>query len=249
MQYNPFSLKEKTILVTGASSGIGKSCAIEISKMGASVLITGRDHTRLSETFGSLYSENNKLIVADISTDSGIQNLVQSCTEIDGIIHAAGVANPKPFNFIGREYMSSIMDTNFVAPVLLTQKLYKNKLLKKSSSVVFISSISGNLIGSLGNSIYSASKGAINGVTKGMALEFAKRKIRVNTIMPGMIDTGIFDNSSISTEDLENDMKKYPLGRYGNVEDIAYLSIYLLSDTSLWVTGSNFLIDGGFTLV
>jgi NAD(P)-dependent dehydrogenase (short-subunit alcohol dehydrogenase family) len=246
---SPFSLQGKNLLITGASSGIGRSVAIECSKMGANMIITARNSERLNETFNLLNGENNQQLIADIATDSGIERLSEILPKLDGICHAAGIIKPKPFQFLNRQELDEIMNTNFYGPTLLTNMLLRKKLINKNSSVVFISSISGVMCSSIGGSAYSSSKGAINGIIKGMALDLAPKQIRVNSIIPGMIDTGIFNESAISEQDLIEDRKRYPLGRYGRPEDVAFAAIYLLSDASSWVTGSNLLIDGGYTLI
>lgn len=246
--YNPFSLKEKTILVTGASSGIGKAIAIECSKMGASVIITGRNEDRLSDTFLKLSGGGHKQIIADLSNIEDIATLMVNLPVINGLVHCAGLTKTLPFQFVNQSDLTNIMDINFVAPTLISAQLIKNKKILKGGSVVFISSISGVLCTGLGGAIYSASKGAINGIAKGMALDLASKNIRVNTVNPGMIETAIFDEGVISAEQLEADRKNYPLKRYGKPEEVAYAVVYLLSDASQWVTGSNLLIDGGFTL-
>ena len=247
--YNPFSLKDKTILVTGASSGIGKAIAIECSKMGASVIITARNEQRLHETLLEMVGEQNKSIITDLSIDEDIDRLVNEIPKIDGIVHCAGFTIPKPFNFISKDDVDSVMKVNFTTHVFLTQKLLKTKKINKKSSIVFISSISGVYISAVAGSLYSASKGAVNGIVKGMAIELAAKQIRVNSVNPGMIETNIFSSGTISEDQLTEDKKRYPLKRYGKPEEVAYAVIYLLSDASSWTTGSNILIDGGYTLL
>lgn len=246
--FNPFSLEGKVVLITGASSGIGKDTAIECSKMGAQVIITARNSERLNATYGLLQGENHQQFIADLASDGGIESIAGMLPGLDGIVHAAGIVKPKPFPFLNRHELDEIMNINFYGPTLLTNVLIRKKLLKKPASIVFISSISGVKCTFTGEASYSASKGAINGVIKGMALDLAVKQIRVNSILPGMIDTGILDGSAITEQDLIEDRKRYPLGRYGKPTDVAYAAIYLLSDASLWVTGSNLLIDGGYTL-
>lgn len=247
--FNPFSLKDKTILVTGASSGIGRAIAIECSKMGASVIITARSEERLQETLREMEGEQNKLIVADLSIDEDIENLANEMPALDGVVHCAGFTIPKPFNFLSKDDVDAVMKVNFSTPVFLTQKLLKSKKINKKASIVFISSISGVYVSSVAGSLYSASKGAVNGIVKGMAIELAAKQIRVNSVNPGMIETNIFSVGIISEEQLNEDKKKYPLKRYGKPEEVAYAVIYLLSEASSWTTGSNILIDGGYTLL
>ena len=246
---NPFSLEGKTILVTGASSGIGKATAIECSKMGATVVITGRNKERLNDTYIALEGKNqHKQVVADLFNLYSTNDLSSSVSELHGIVHCAGIVKTLPFSFTTVEQLEQIMKTNFTLPTLLSQKLIKNKLIKKGASIVFISSISGVFISIPGNSMYSASKGAINGMVKGMALDLASKGIRVNSINPGMIQTALLNEGIISEAQIKEDIKKYPLNRYGIPEEVAYAAIYLLSEASAWVTGSNLVIDGGYTL-
>jgi NAD(P)-dependent dehydrogenase (short-subunit alcohol dehydrogenase family) len=246
---NPFSLRGKKILVTGASSGIGKCIAIECSKTEAQLIITARNQERLNTTYNLLEGKNHIQCKADLSTDLGIESLAGILPRLDGIVHVAGIVKPKPFQFLNRQELDEIMNINFLGPTLLTNVLIRKKLINNQASLVFISSISGTICSFIGGSSYSASKGALNGMIKGMALDLASKQIRVNSIIPGMIETSIFIDSAISQESLIDDRKRYPLGRYGTPEDIAYGAIYLLSNASLWITGSNLLIDGGFTLI
>lgn len=249
MNYNPFSLVGKTIMVTGASSGIGKAIAIECSKMGATLVLTARNIVRLEDTISNLEGEGHEYISADLSKEDDLDYLISSVKyEIHGVVHCAGYTISKPFLFISKKDMRDIMKVNFESPVFITQQLIKKKMLKKGSSVVFISSISGVYISAIAGSLYSASKAALNGILKSLAIELASKGIRVNSINPGMISTEIFKDGLITDEQLKEDAKKYPLKRYGNPEEVAYGAIYLLSDASSWSTGSNLLIDGGYTL-
>jgi len=247
--YNPFTLKGKTVFVSGASSGIGKAIAIECSRMGADVFITGRNAERLNSTFLELDKGNHMQIIADLQTDEGINAVVETIPSVDGIVHCAGIAKPLPFRFSGKEVINEVMGINFYSPAILSQQLLKNKKINRGASIVFISSVSGVLCSSVGGAVYSASKGAINGLVKGMAIELAAKMIRVNTVNPGMIDTNIYVAGTITQEQLNEDINRYPLKRYGKPEEVAYLVIYLLSDASSWVTGSGIVIDGGYTLL
>lgn len=246
---NPFSLEGKTILVTGASSGIGKAIAIECSKLEAQLFILGRNENRLKETFNELSGEGHQYIVTDLSISSSFKEICSTVPCLDGIVHCAGLTKILPFQFVTKEDLDEVMNVNFYAPAELSRLLLKNKKIKKECSIVFISSVSGVYCSAVASSIYSASKGAVNGLVKGMALDLAPKGIRVNCVNPGMVDTHILSESNITEEQLKEDMKRYPLKRYGKPEEIAYAVIYLLSDASKWVTGSNLLIDGGYTLL
>lgn len=247
MNYNPFSLKGKTILVTGASSGIGSTIAIECSKMGANVIITGRNSERLQETFQQLFlNEGHLLKVADLSVKEELDALVDSLPDLDGVVHCAAMLKKLPLKFINEKAWQETMETNLIAPAILSQRLVKKNKINDSGSVVFISSIAAS-VASFGNISYMASKGAINSLSRGMALELAAKGIRVNTIQPALIKTNLTDKA-LSEEDLNNYLAKFPLGRFGKPEEVAYGVIYLLSDASVWVTGTSITIDGGVTL-
>lgn len=245
---NPYALVGKTILVTGASSGIGKATAIECSKMGAKVVVTGRNEERLNQTLSQLEGLGHLAIIADLASEEGVTTLVNQCPQLDGLVNNAGSTIMVPTQFISRDKLLHVLEVNTISPILLTQMLLKNKKLGKGSSVVFTDSISGVNIASPGNVLYSTSKAAINGFVKNAALDLSVKSIRVNAVCPGMIDTHILDNGSVTTEDIEADMKKYPLKRYGRPEEVAYAIIYFLSDASGFTTGASLIIDGGFTL-
>ncbi len=243
---NPFSLENKYILVTGSSSGIGRSCAVECSKMGAKLIITGRDEKRLKETLNALSGMGHKSMVADLRDDSDLDELVDKIEKLDGIVLNAGINPKKLVRFIKRTDVDDVFSINFVSPILLTQKLLRKKKINKGASIVFMSSISTSYA-SISNSLYSASKGALNSFLRVLALEVSAQKIRVNAVQPGMVRTKMMESYAIKTE-LDAWEKTYPLGRFGEPEDIAYACIYLLSDVSQWMTGSILTVDGGVTL-
>jgi NAD(P)-dependent dehydrogenase (short-subunit alcohol dehydrogenase family) len=246
---NPFFLTGKTILITGASSGIGKAIAHECSKIGAKLIISGRDKTRLDATFRNLEGNGHLQIIADLASVEGIKKIVEKVPHLDGIVHSAGIARPMPFVYASEDVVKEVLGINLISPLTLTQQLLKLKKVNNKASVVFISSVSGTLVSAPGGSVYSASKGAVNGLIKGMALDLAPKGIRVNAVAPGMIETGLFKDSSISQDQLNEDKKRYPLKRYGKPEEVAYSVIYLLSDASAWITGTSLVIDGGYTLL
>jgi NAD(P)-dependent dehydrogenase (short-subunit alcohol dehydrogenase family) len=243
--YNPFSLKGKTILITGASSGIGKTTAIECSKLGAVLIITGRNEVRLRETFTELEGSDHVMHIADLLNRNELNNLIENISSLDGIVHSAGVTGHYMFNYLKEDLLDSVMNINFKIPTLLSHKLLKNKKIKKGSSIVFLNSTVGILSSFIGGSVYAASKGAQNGLLMSLALEYAPQKIRINGVMPAMIETPIMNESNITEEQLILDKAKYPLKRYGTTREVAFAIIYLLSDASSWTTGTNLLIDGG----
>ncbi len=246
--YNPFSLQGKTILVTGASSGIGKATAIECSKMGATLIITGRNEERLNETFKILEGAGHQQFFGDMTDENFRFSLMQKTPILYGIVNAVGITMLLPFKYTTEEKLDHLFDVNFRSNTLLMLGLVKDKKIQKGGSVVFISSVSGTTRSHSGGSIYSATKGAINGLVKGLALELSTQQIRVNTVVPAMIHTNILHEIPPTQDEIDEDVKHYPLKRYGNPEDVAFAIIYLLSEASAWVTGTNLLIDGGLDL-
>lgn len=246
--YSPFSLEKKTILVTGASSGIGRASAIECSKMGAKVIITARNKDRLSQTLNELTGEGHQMIICDLKNEDDIDRMVADLPEIHGLVNNAGFTIIKPLQYICYDDVNSILQVNTLAPILLLKKLLKHKKLNKGASVVFTSSLAGLGFSTVGNSMYTASKGAISAFVRCAALELAPKGIRVNSVCPAMVDTGILDSGVITKDQLDSDAKLFPLGRYGKPYEIALAMVFFLSDASSWITGDNFIMDGGATL-
>lgn len=246
--YNPFSLEGKTVLITGASSGIGRETAIECSKLGATVVLTARNEERLNETYSQLEGSGHMQILAELTNPEQVMTLVDCLPILDGVVLCAGKGMTLPFPFCTREKYDEVFDVNFFAPVELLRLLVKKKKTAKGSSVVFVSSVGGNASFNLGNGVYGASKAALNSTMKFCARELAAKKIRVNSVNPGMVNTNLIHDGVISDEQHKLDMEKYPLKRYGEPADIAYGIIYLLSDASSWLTGHALVIDGGLTI-
>jgi NAD(P)-dependent dehydrogenase (short-subunit alcohol dehydrogenase family) len=245
---NPFSLVGKTILVTGASSGIGRSTAVICSQMGANLIITGRNKERLTETFSLLEGVNHQQFCADLTNPVEMEALVESLPKLDGVVNNAGIAKPLVLQLTDAEDVNEVMQINALVPIHLTRLVLQHKKLNKGASLVYISSVNGNNCAYIGSTIYAASKSAITGFMKGVALELATRAIRANCINPGMIVSDLLKSGSIGEEELEKDRLKYPLKRYGKPDEVAYAVVYLLSDATQWITGSSLLIDGGYTL-
>lgn len=248
MSYNPYSLEGKTILITGASSGIGQKTAIECSKLGAKLVITGRNVERLQETFSQLDGNGHIQIIAELTAQEEVEKLIGGLPVLNGLVLCAGLGITKPFQFCSRDQFDKVFNVNYFAPVELLRLLVKKKMLAKPSSVVFVSSIGGVLNFNPGNGVYGASKAALNSTMKFCAVELAPKKIRVNSVNPGMVHTKLIKPGTISEEQLQLDMEKYPLKRYGETIDVALGIIYLLSDASSWVTGHSLVIDGGLTI-
>lgn len=249
MNYNPFSIQNKTILVTGASSGIGQSIAIECSKAGAKLIITARNEQRLNETFLSLEGEGHQQILADIAVTEQIEKLVQFVPLLDGVVSCAGVAKYLLTPFISEEELNNTLRINTITPIVLTQKLVKKKKLKKPSSIVYVSSVAGNEVTTIGLGMYATSKSGLSAFMRHAAIDLAPKKIRCNSINLSRVYTPMIAKGTMTDEDqIKEDLKDYPLKRYGKPEEIAFGAIYLLSDATDWVTGTSLLIDGGFSL-
>lgn len=248
MSLEIFSLNDKTVLITGASSGIGKAVAQQCAAAGASCIVTGRNKLRLEETLSSLDGEVHSMFLCDLTNSEDIENLVQSLSKVDGVVCCAGIVETKLLKFSDENDLRRLFDVNAISTITLISRLVKLKKLKRESSIAIVSSISGVKCGYIGGSIYGATKGALEGFIKGTALELAPQKIRVNTIVPGMVETALLKDSSIDEEQQKIDMQKFPLKRYGKPEEIGFAAVYLLSDATKWMTGSAIVIDGGYTI-
>lgn len=243
---NPFSLEGKTILVTGASSGIGRASAIECSRVGAKVILLGRNSERLLQTKEECEGSDHSIIQFDLSDIDNINGLIKMLPDLDGIVHSAGVNTKYLVKNLNRDRIDELMHTNYYAPALITQLLLKNKKFRKNASMVFISSISASYA-SVSNALYASSKAALNAFVRCMAIEIAPRGMRANIIQPGVIETPILKAYAM-TDELQDFKNSCPLGHPGEPIDIAYGCIYLLSDASKFATGTILTIDGGLTL-
>lgn len=237
-----FNIEGKQILITGASSGLGKEIAIKCSEKGAQLIVTGRDKDKLADTFHQLKGMHHS-VPCDLSVESNIADMVKELPALDGVIFCAGVIEYNPVKFINSAKIKNTFSVNFDSQVLLTQQLVKHKKLKQQASLVYISSIASK-IGVPGTALYAASKASLNAFVKVTASELAGQKIRANSICPGIIATPMGEHAQDVSTDLEKD---YPLG-LGQPIDIVGPCIFYLSDASKWITGSELIMDGGLTL-
>ena len=246
--FNPFSLSGKTVLVTGASSGIGRATAILCSKMGAHVVVTGRNETRLQETFDALSENGHLQLPADLTDAESTARLVEKVPALDGIVHCAGIGHRKLCKSVEKEDLLTVMEANFNSAALLQASLLTSKKVNKSASIVFLSSKAAD-VPSVANAVYSASKGALKSYALCLAQELAPRNIRVNCICPAIVETPLWtpliNGGGLTEECMAQAQSQYPLKRFGRPEDIANLAVFLLSDASSWMTGSCIDITGG----
>ena len=247
MSYNPYTLEGKRILITGASSGIGRATAIECSKLGATCILVGRNEERLQETLSLLEGNGHVTIAADLTTSDGIQAIAAQCDKLDGVVLNAGINLMAPIYFLKEEDVNQVFATNTLAPMHLMQALLKARKINAKASLVFTSSIDA-LNPDVSSSSYAASKAALTSFMRSCAKELAPRQIRANAVHPGLVETGMKHNGMVSDEDLEKNKELYLLKRYAHPEEIAWAIIYLLSDASAFVTGSVLTIDGGISI-
>ena len=249
---NPFSLKNKNILITGASSGIGRQCAITFSQLGSNVILIARNKERLKYTFNKLEKGNHLIISQDITEYDKLEQIIKYSVEkigrISGFIHSAGIEMTLPLRSMQPSYYEKMFSVNVIAGFELAKIISKKKYLDKTgASFVFISSIMG-IVGNPTLIGYSASKGALISAIKSMALEFISKNIRVNCISPGHVETEMASKlfEKISEESKKSIIDMHPLG-LGKPEDIANACAFLLSNAARWVTGTNLIIDGGYS--
>lgn len=245
----PFSIENKTILVTGATSGIGRATALTCAGLGAKVVAMGRNQERLDSLMQELEGDGHLAIKADLTDEAQVQALLEKVPAVDGVACCAGVAEMKPFAFVIEEDMERLFAVNCFGPVMLVNKLLKAKKLNKGGSVVFVSSVDGPKVVHAGNSVYSGSKSALVGLARNMAIDLASKKIRVNCVLPGTTDTPMIRTENVTEEMLAETAKAFPLKRFAQPEEIANAIIFLLSDAASFITGTELTVDGGYSII
>jgi len=247
--YNPFTIEGRTILVTGAASGMGKATALLCAKMGAKVVAADFNADGLRNTLTELEGEGHVAFTINLADESSWETMFNEMPAINGFASCAGIANMNPFPFVSQTEMDKVFHVNFFGPVMLVNKLLKAKKLEKGSSVVFVSSVDGPKVVHAGNSVYSAAKNALVGMARNMAIDLAGKKIRVNCVLPGTTDTPLIRTANVTEEMLAETAKQFPLKRFGTPEDMANAIVYLLSDGSSFVTGTELTVDGGYSII
>ena len=245
---NPFSLSGKTVLITGAASGIGRATAKQCHNMGASLVLLDLNENGLNSVKEEIGDNTIISYALNLTDYNRLCEVIGLLPKLDGVFSNAGIVKSLMAKFSGKEDMEKIFEVNTFSHINLVQQLIAQKKLNKGASIVFTSSMSGVYAGLVGGSLYGATKAAIAGYCKALAIELAPRGIRVNTIHPGMIETPLTVGTALSQDVLDEDAKNYPLGRYGKPEEVAYAVVYLLSDATVWMTGSQLLLDGCYSV-
>ena len=245
--FNPYSLDGKTILITGAASGIGKATSIESSKLGARIIAVDMNEEGLRNLMPELEGDGHLSFAGNLCNEDFLKSLGEETPALDGVFLCAGVSDTTPVKFITEEKIQRVFDVNLTAPIMMLKQFLVKKKINKGGSLVWMSSYGAEKV-EPGLGIYAASKSAVNGIMRAYAKELVGRKIRSNSIMPMMIRTELLSTlNNISDKDWEKQEAMYPLG-FGSPLDVAYAAIYLFSDASRWITGTQIRMDGGSNL-
>lgn len=242
----PFSLEGKRVLVTGASSGIGRAVAVVCSRMGAELVITGRHAGRLDAVANELQGAGHRQVVADVTQQSDMDRLVSETGAVDGVVHAAGISRLAPFRMIAQSQLDEIFACNTFAPMQLTRALLAKKQMRAKGSIVFVTGLVSH-VGPVASGAYAASKSALLGAMRSLGSEVARHGIRANCIAPGYVRTPMLDGVAQSGGNTGELSSTTPLG-VGEPEDIANAAVFFLSDASRWITRNYFVVDGGLTV-
>lgn len=243
---NYLSLQGKHVLVTGASSGMGKVFAQMIAGQGARVSLLARNEERLEQTRNLLEGEGHNVVCCDLTDEEQLRQAAETMQPLDGIVFCAGINEFVPVRFVKQEKIDRMFQTNYFSQLLLLQMLLKKKLVNKGASIVFISSVS-SLMGVQGTLLYASSKGAINSAVRVLAAELAVQQMRVNAICPGIVRTEMLSATNIDEETFTKQTAQYPLG-LGTPEDVGHAVLFHLSEASRWLTGQCMVMDGGYSL-
>lgn len=243
-----FRLDGKTILITGASSGIGRAVAMHCAEAGATIIGIGRNEKALDDVLSRLSPGSHQKIIQDLTAEGALQTLIAQTGAVDGLVHCAGIVEPYPLSFLSRKKIDQTFSINYYVPVELTSLLLKNKKVNKNASIVFMSSIAAHHP-FIGGATYASSKAALEAFARTVALEYGAKGIRANCLAPAMVKTKIFDDmaKNVEKQTVDAHISKYPLG-VGEPADVANACVFLLSGASRWITGITIRLDGGLLL-
>jgi NAD(P)-dependent dehydrogenase (short-subunit alcohol dehydrogenase family) len=249
---NPIELTGRNIIVTGASSGIGRETSVLLSQLGARLILVGRRKSKLDETIGLLAGDGHLAFSFDLSNIDGIPNLFKEIVSysglISGLVHSAGIQFAQPLRISNADRVDELLRVNIVSSLFLTKALRQKGVCSlEGASILFVSSVMG-LVGQPGQAAYSASKGALTSLTKSLALELARENIRVNSVAPAVVMTDMTEKlfSTMTPEQVKRIEEMHPLG-IGRPRDVAYAIAFLLAETGRWITGTTLVVDGGYT--
>lgn len=247
--HNPMDLSGQRILVTGASSGLGRDASILLSELGAQVILVARDVPRLESTLGALTGSGHAVEPCDLSKadqiEAWLKRIAKSHGALTGLVHGAGVVYPLPIRAISIAKFEELISINLTAAFALSRTFRTPGVCTRPSSIVFISSASG-LVGNAGLSAYCASKGGLINMAKALAVEFAREKIRVNCVAPGMVgSSGMVDTFAQLPSDAQQHVMSQHLLGFGEARDVSNSIAFLLSNASRWITGTALVVDGG----
>jgi NAD(P)-dependent dehydrogenase (short-subunit alcohol dehydrogenase family) len=243
---DPFSLAGRRLLVTGASSGLGRAIAIACASRGARIVATGRDEPRLAKTRAELAGEGHATVAADLNDAAGRDQVVAAAGTLDGVVHSAGISRLSPMRLATPQHLADVWKINYEAPMLLTQKLLAKNQVAANGSILFMSSIAA-YIGVAGVGAYSGTKAALIATMRCMAMEVAKRGIRVNCLAPALVETPLLAATETVVASLDEQRAAYPLG-FGKPADVANAAVFFLCGASRWITGTTLVMDGGLTI-
>jgi NAD(P)-dependent dehydrogenase (short-subunit alcohol dehydrogenase family) len=252
MSLNPMDMKGAAVLVTGASSGIGRETAILLSQLNARVVVSGRNRERLEETLGRMTGDGHLAEPFDLENADAIPNWIRGIAgrtgPLGGLAHCAGVHQLLPIQYENAAKIEAVMRTNVTSAVMLVKGYRSRGCAARGSGIVLLSSVAA-FTGDPGISVYAASKAALIGFTRSAALELANDGLRINCIAPANVQTEMLDQlrENVPPEQFEALRRRHPLG-FGNARDIAYAAAFLLGETGRWITGATLVVDGGYSL-
>ena len=249
--WNPMDMSGRTVLVTGASSGIGRSTSIQLSRLGARLILVARDKQRLCDTERQLNGKSHRVAPFDLQDLSAVPEWLKCLAheegELSGLVHCAGVHMARPLRFVDTDKVEELIRVNVLAAQQLAKGFRQRQVRASTGSIVFVSSVMA-LVGQAGVSTYCASKGALTAMARSLALELAGEGIRVNCVAPGIVESEMTSHlaRSLTEEQFTAIRKMHPLG-IGHTDDVAHAVSFLLADSSRWITGSTLVVDGGYT--